>query len=45
MEVYDNLEISFNDAEGVFKSEDGKGINFGEKIEWKLQPLLDEKSS
>lgn len=33
LEVYDNLQITFNDANGMFTSGNGKGINFGTKIE------------
>ena len=30
MQSFDKLEITFNDADGIFSTEDGKkGINFG----------------
>ena len=38
IDFLDNLEIIFNDATGLFKSEDGKRINFGEIASWKLSP-------
>ena len=41
IELYDDLQISFNDAKDVLKSDSGKGISFGEEISWKLQPLMD----
>lgn len=39
-EIYDNMSITFNDASGTFVSENGKGINFGESIQWSLKPLV-----
>ena len=39
MALYDNLEIAFYDAAGIIQSIDGKGINFGEKVEWKISPF------
>ena len=39
---YDGLEVTFNDAAGAFKSADGKGIKFGEKIQIKIQPIGDK---
>jgi len=40
-DAYDDLEISFNDAGGIFRTEDGKGISIGETISWHLQPIVD----
>ena len=45
IEMYDDLQISFNDASGVLTSDSGKGISFGEKISFKLQPLMDSEKS
>jgi len=39
-DLFDNLEITFNDAIGQFKSADGKQINFGKKVQWKLNNLI-----
>ena len=44
MQVYDNLEISFNDGQGVLKSESGKQVEFGKTVEWSLSvPFVQEK--
>jgi len=34
------VSIQFNDADGTFASQSGKGINFGETIQWELTPLI-----
>lgn len=39
-EDYNTISISFNDAAGNFVSENGKGISFGQTIEWTVQPLV-----
>ena len=39
-EVYDDLSISFKDAAGSLSFSDGKQIQFGEEIHWKLSPLV-----
>ena len=41
MGLYDNLEITFNDAAGILKSTDGKGINFGQRVDRKITPFVD----
>lgn len=38
-ELYDNVSITFNDAAGTFVSDNGKGISFGETINYSLGPL------
>lgn len=40
LESYDNLIMTFNDANGTFMSNSGKPVNFGHKLEWKLAPLV-----
>ena len=35
--------MTFNDAEGIFESVDGKRINFGRTIDWKISPLVDQE--
>ena len=45
MEVYTDLEITFNDSDGTFTSADGKGINFGEKLKFKIGPLVPDDTS
>ena len=39
-EVYDNVSITFNDAAGNFVTNNGKGINFGETVQFALTPLV-----
>lgn len=34
IEAYDMIEVSFNDAKGVLRSEAGNQVNFGHKIAW-----------
>ena len=45
MNVYTDLEITFNDSDGTFTSDEGKGISFGEKITFKIGPLVPDKST
>ena len=44
LQVYDNLEISLNDGQGVLKSESGKQVEFGKTVEWNLSvPFVQDK--
>ena len=33
-EIYDKVSIQFNDANRNFASQSGKGINFGQTVQW-----------
>lgn len=42
-EVYDNLSLTFKDASGKLEFDNGKQINFGEQITFKISPLVEEE--
>ena len=41
-EVYDNLSLTFKDAAGKLEFDNGKQINFGEQITFKMSPLVEK---
>lgn len=45
LDVYDELQITFNGAPGQFKSAGGKQINFGQQVSWQLPPLINKGSA
>jgi len=45
LDTYDSIEITFNDAVGLLKSDDDKQVNFGEKLDWKLSPLVNKDTA
>jgi len=44
LQNYDSLQITFNDAIGQLKTNNDKQVNFGEKLDWKLPPLVSKNT-